>query len=115
MLGGETLDFPIVYDWEDFAGFQNYNMNFQDLNDCYTVFASELKHNGYDACLYSSKNFLEGVWKQGDSVPIWLANYTSQTKYQGEYFMWQQASNGRIDGISGNVDFNVLYLDKFSY
>ena len=35
-----------------------------------------------------------------------------QSNYEGEYFMWQHSCTGRIDGINGDVDLDVLYLDR---
>ena len=109
LLGGESLDFPIAYDWEDFYGFQKYGMNLYDINNCFEVFCEEVEKEGYEACLYSSKNFLENTWTNSSNHKVWLANYTSQTTYAGEYYMWQHSSTGKIDGISTAVDFNVLY------
>lgn len=109
LLGGESLDFPIAYDWEDFYGFQKYGMNLYDINNCFEVFCEEVEKEGYEACLYSSKNFLENTWTNSSNHKVWLANYTSQTTYSGEYYMWQHSSTGKIDGISTAVDFNVLY------
>ena len=109
VLGNEKLDFPIAYDWEDFANFQTYGMNLYDINDCFNMFADEMKSAGYDTCLYSSKNFLETVWTNENGYKVWLANYTSKTSYAGPYFMWQQTSSGKIDGIASAVDFNIYY------
>ena len=91
------------------TGFESYKMNLQDLNDCFEVFADEVEAKGYEVCLYSSLNFLESVWTNSRDHKVWLANYTSQTTYSGEYYMWQHSSTGKIDGISTAVDFNVLY------
>ncbi len=110
VLGGEELDFPIAYDWEDFAHFQNYHMNFQDLNDCFEVFSDEVEAKGYESCLYSSLNFLNnGTWQNVRNHKVWLAHYTSKTTYTGDYYMWQHTSSGNINGIRTAVDFNVLY------
>ena len=57
---------------------------------------------------YSSKYFLEYIWDI-DEYPVWLAHYIDQTNYKGEYVMWQLCDNGKIDGIKGNVDIDVLY------
>ena len=109
LLGGESLDFPIAYDWEDFGGFENYHMNLYDINHCFDTFCREVQSYGYEACIYSSKNFLENVWTNEDHYPVWLAHYTDYTDYSGTYFMWQHGCTGRINGISTDVDFNVLY------
>ena len=109
VLDGETLDLPIAYDWEDFANFEDYKMNVADFNGCFESFAYEVGLRGYSACLYSSKNFLEVIWENNMKYPVWLAHYTSATSYSGSYFMWQQSSSGRIDGINNDVDLDVLY------
>ena len=109
VLNGEKLDFPIAYDWEDFANFESYKMNIQDLNDCYHVFEGELGAAGYETSIYGSKNFMYSIWKDKGDQPVWLAHYTSDTDYTGKYYMWQQTSTGTIDGITTACDFNVLY------
>lgn len=108
-LGGEKLDFPVAFDWEDFGVFQTYKMSFADLNKLYDVFADELSKSGYDCMLYGSKLRLEKVWDDTDIRPVWLAHYTDKTDYKGPYMLWQASSTGNIDGISGDVDMDILY------
>ena len=115
VLGGEHLDFPIIYDWEDYKNFEQYGMNLHDLNDCLTAFEEEIESRGYTACLYGSKNAIENYWTKQRRHPIWLAHYTSATSYSGEYFMWQHSSTGRIDGINGDVDLDVLYPARLNF
>ncbi|MBQ9199129.1 MAG: glycoside hydrolase [Lachnospiraceae bacterium] len=112
VLDGEKLDYPIAYDWEDFLNFENYEMSLQDINDIYKTFYDEVTSYGYEAMLYSSKNFLLCLWTNEFDSPIWLAHYTDRTDYTGDYIMWQQGNTGRIPGITGDVDFNVLYLNR---
>ena len=112
VLGGEKLDFPIAYDWEDYKNFENYGMNLQDLNALLTYFEEELEARGYWACLYGSKNAQENIWTVQKKHPVWLAHYTSATSYTGKYFMWQKSNVGRIDGINGDVDLDIYYPAK---
>lgn len=114
-LDGQKLDFPIVFDWEEFSGFQKYEMSINDLNNYYELFAKELEKNGYEAMLYSSKNFLNNFWYDHSDKPVWLAHFTDETDYDGQYAIWQMSSVGRIDGIEGDVDFNILYTDKADF
>ncbi len=111
-LGETELDFPVVFDWEEFYNFQQYDMSINDLNEYFELFADEMKSYGYDAMLYSSKNFLSNFWYEHSDYPIWLAHYIDETTYDGEYAMWQSTCFGKIDGIEGDVDFNILYEDK---
>ena len=109
LLDGEALDFPIFFDWEDYGDFENYKMSLKDLNEMFLAFRAEAEARGYKASLYNSKYYLGLLWN--DAVKeggVWLAHYTDQTSYEGEYFLWQQGY-GRIDGIGGDVDVDVLY------
>jgi GH25 family lysozyme M1 (1,4-beta-N-acetylmuramidase) len=107
-LNGTQLDMPVAFDWESFSHFQDYGMSFQDLNACYDAFAARLAESGYQTMLYSSLNPLRHVWYTGGRT-VWLAHYTSeQTSYEGGYYIWQASNTGRIAGIDGDVDMNVM-------
>lgn len=108
-LGGESLDLPVAFDWEDFGAFQSYGMSFHDLNGLYDAFADELAKSGYECMLYGSKVRLEKVWDDTDTRPVWLAHYIDKTDYKGPYILWQASCTGNIDGIGGDVDLDILY------
>lgn len=112
-LNGMELDFPVAFDWESFSNFQKYGMSLRDLNGLFELFCDEMEGYGYSAMLYGSKNYLENIWYPQTEHPVWLAHYVDQTNYEGDYFLWQMSSHGRIHGITGDVDFNILYTDKF--
>lgn len=113
-LDGEVLDFPIAFDWENWSKFRKYEISIHDLDETFEAFAHELKSNGYDTMLYSSKFYLENIWSNKNKLPVWLAHYTNETNYQGDYFLWQMSNVGRVDGIKGNVDIDILYKNKTS-
>lgn len=110
-LDGAEMNLPIAFDWENFSNFQKYGMSIKQINDLYAIFVEEMAGYGYDTMLYSSKNFLNNVWNEHSKsiTPVWLAHYVDDTDYDGEYFMWQQSSCGRIAGIGGDVDMNIMY------
>lgn len=112
ILDGETLDLPVVFDWEEFYNFQEFEMSINDLNEYYRLFKEEAEKLGYKSMLYSSKNYLNNFWYSFEDSPVWLAHYTDHTDYTGDYAIWQMCSDGRIDGIDGNVDLNILYTDR---
>ena len=78
------------------------------LNQVATKFIETVEKAGYQGVLYGSKNYLNSFWKYHDRS-VWLAHYNDQTDYDGKYFMWQMCDDGKIDGINGYVDINVLY------
>ena len=74
---------------------------------------SDMRGYGYDGMLYSSKFYLQSFWLNPQKYhPVWLAHYTSQTDYEGSYAIWQRCAVGRIDGIAGDVDFDVFYKNR---
>ena len=111
-LDGLELDFPIAYDWENWEYFMEYEINLHTFNECFHIFAKTLEGFGYDVMLYSSKFYLENIWTNKYNHPVWLAHYTSDTNYKGDYIMWQFTSSGKVDGVKGDVDINVYYKEK---
>lgn len=110
-LDGRELDYPVAFDWEEWACFQEYNMNIYDLNSIFNAFCDELEQNGYSGMLYSSKNFLNNFWENDMNYPVWLAHYVDETDYTGSFAIWQASAYGRISGIEGDVDINIRIND----
>lgn len=108
-LDNEKLDLPIVFDWENWSKWNSYNMSFYDINNIANKYIETVVNKGYEGMLYSSKYYLENIWTNKYNYPVWLAHYTDKTSYKGDYVMWQLSNTGRIDGIYGDVDINVLY------
>ncbi len=111
-LGGEKLDLPVAFDWENFVSFQEYGINLNDLNRVYDAFAAELEKNGYSTMLYGSSNFLDTFWNCGESSPArtakcWVANY--DLSFEGNSYIWQCSGSGKIKGIEGTVDLDLWY------
>lgn len=102
------IDLPIAFDWEEWAYFNDYNLSFFGLTSMAESFLDTIEDAGYEGMLYSSKSYLENIWLP-TKYDIWLAHYTIQTNYQGKYKLWQLCENGKIDGIDGAVDINVMY------
>lgn len=99
---------PIAYDWEDWAYFNDYKLSFFGLTSMAEAFLEEIEKNGYDGMLYSSKTYLENIWFP-TKYDIWLAHYVDETSYNGNYKFWQLTDKGKVDGINGTVDINIMY------
>lgn len=75
------------------------------------AFCRTIENAGYQAGVYASRYWYNNNLHttQLEDYYIWLAEYRSAPLYQGYYRMWQYSSKGRIDGIDGNVDMNIMY------
>lgn len=110
MLDGEKLDYPIVFDWENWTKFKTYGLNTKILNNMAIEFSNLVTKHGYTSMNYSSAYYLKNLWEV--DMKTWLAHYTESSWYEGEYEMWQLTDTGIIDGIEGYVDINVHYIKK---
>lgn len=109
VLSDYEIDLPVVFDWENWKNFNLYKVSLYDINNIADTFLNIIKKSGYRSMLYGSKYYLENIWNV-DYKDIWLAHYVDNTDYNDNYMMWQLCSDGKIDGIEGYVDIDVLYL-----
>ena len=107
-LKNYEIDLPVVYDWEVWSSFNSINASLYKFNLMAETFLKKIENSGYSTMLYSSKNYLENIWEL-QNYKTWLAHYTKKTNYNGNYYMWQMCSDGKIDGINGYVDIDILY------
>lgn len=125
-LGSATLDLPVVWDIEFAEGtsgfigrLYNANLSKTAMTNNALAFCNTIKKAGYDAMVYASKSFLEDHLNhttiENSGYGVWLAHYTTNTTYSGDYQIWQYSSTGKVNGISGNVDCNFMYTpDPFA-
>ena len=103
------IDLPIAFDWENWSRFNSFHISFNNLTKAAGEFIKILEEHGYSGMLYSSKNYLENIWLK-NNYSTWLAHYTHETDYKGDYKCWQRSSLAKIDGITANtVDFDICY------
>lgn len=102
------VDLELIYDWENWDDFQSYNLSFYTLSETYKEFSKVITKAGYKSMLYGSKNYLTNVWFETKD-PVWLAHYTKNTNYTGNYNVWQLCSDGKVSGINGYVDLDIRY------
>ncbi len=106
------LDLPVVFDWECYSLFNSMGISLHELNEIANTFLNMVEKYGYQPMMYGSKNYLEKIWTGLNSdYETWLAHYTKETDYQGDYKIWQFTSNGSVPGISTAVDLDLLYLN----
>ncbi len=114
------VDLPVIIDYE-FSSHDGDRLNDADLSvDQMTknalAFCNTMRNRGYSAGDYSSKNFLVNhldAKKLTDAgYIIWLAHWTKQTDYTGEYTFWQHCGGGanvKVNGINSVVDCDIWY------
>ncbi len=115
-IKGYDVTLPIVMDVEfaeDSNGFTGrlYEANLtksEQTNVC-LAFCETIAEAGYTPMIYANKSMLTSNMN-ADTIsakyPIWLAHYTTETTYSGEYDFWQYSETGSVSGIDYPVDCN---------
>lgn len=106
-----NVELPVAFDWECYNAFNQMELSLFNLNEIAESFLEEVEKKGYKGILYGSKNYLNDIWKY-HNYDVWLAHYTKETDYEGDYMFWQLCENGQIDGIDTTVDINVWYKNN---
>lgn len=105
-IRGKTLELPVYYDLEE-SGQTRLGMS--ALTNIAIAFCDAIKASGYRAGVYSNLNWLNNYLdyeKLRNKYSIWLAQWSSSPSKACD--IWQNADNGRINGINGNVDTDVI-------
>lgn len=107
-LKGKKFEYPIYFDLEWQKALAQGNANAM-----VRAFCDRLESNGYYAGLYISRIPLQTYISPevASSYSLWIAEYGAKCNYDGFFGMWQYSDNGRIGGISENVDLDECYVD----
>lgn len=115
---GKSFELPVFFDIED-DKYQG-NLSKQLRTDMANAFCKILKDAGYKAGIYSSATWLLtklDLTQIPQDYSIWVASWGvndgeipgDKFKFPGNHDIWQYTSKGSIDGIEGDVDFNICY------
>ena len=109
------ITMPVVFDWEYISEeARTAKMDRRTLTDCYKAFCEKIQEAGYTPMAYfnayQSRQLM--YLHELEDYPFWLAYYSDRMKYAYRFEMWQYTATGRVPGIKGDVDINVLLLDQ---
>ena len=111
MIKDYTISYPVFLDVEPSGG-RGDKISKETRTAVCKAFCETIKNANYTPGIYANKNwFTEKMDASAlGAYKIWLAQYAEKPTYTGRYDMWQYRSNGRVSGISGDVDMNHSYL-----
>jgi len=111
-LQNKSLNLPVYIDMED----KEIKVEGKDkLTELVIAFNTEIEKGGFWAGVYANRDWFNNYLNKDEikrRYTTWIATYCAGTnKYEGEYDMWQNSSDGHISGITGRVDTNYMYRD----
>lgn len=108
LLDGYEITYPVIMDFEEDLEED------AEVSEIAEAFLETVAEGGYYPMLYSYRARMDNVIDSEitDKYALWIAQFGNErpeTDY--DYYLWQYTYVGRINGIEGNVDFNVAYRD----
>lgn len=111
VIKGKTFEYPVYFDIEQP---EQFRLGSEKVSKICQAFCDELEKSGYWVGIYSYAHFLRNQLTERirSRYAIWVAHTdVSKPGYSSEYGLWQYSHTGKMNGISGNVDFNYSYVD----
>ncbi|MBR2724603.1 MAG: glycoside hydrolase family 25 protein [Ruminococcus sp.] len=106
VIKGKSFELPVFYDMEDSS---MSKLGKAKLTEIAKAFCDALINGGVRAGVYSNPNWFNNYLDYNELrklYPIWLAQYYKEPQYDCD--VWQYTSEGKVAGIVGNVDLNVI-------
>ena len=114
-LDGYDIAYPVVFDIEGApsASARTNKLTPQKASNIAIAFCDEIQQAGYETMVYSyTKYFVEKMdLSLLTQYNTWLAQYYEQPFFPYEFDIWQYTSTGKVNGIKGNVDMNLHFID----
>lgn len=114
-LGEYTISYPIAFDMElitnDTA--RTDKLSKTERTNITKAFLDTIEAAGYKTVIYGNKEWLikEIDMSKLTAYDVWLAQAGDIPDYPYRFAMWQYDTQGIVDGIAGNVNLNISFID----
>ncbi len=114
-LHNYNITYPIAYvmEYVDNDRCRIENLSRSEKTAIARKFLSTVREAGYNTMLYGSKQWLikEIDLTRLTEFDTWLSESTDIPDYPYRFSMWQYTKKGKVDGIAGDADFNISFID----
>lgn len=107
VIEGKSFNLPVFLDIENNS---QISLGKATLTKMAKTFCDIIKDSGYQSGVYSNLNWFRNYLDYDELkklYPIWLAQYNEINSIPCD--IWQNSSTGKINGINGNVDTNIIF------
>jgi GH25 family lysozyme M1 (1,4-beta-N-acetylmuramidase) len=109
------ISFPIAFDMEEIPGSaaRTDSLTPEQVTDIAAAFCDRIEEAGYTPLIYANPKWFVSRMELDrlEHYGKWLAQYYKLPAYPYAFSIWQFSSTGSIDGIKGNVDLNLAFLN----
>jgi GH25 family lysozyme M1 (1,4-beta-N-acetylmuramidase) len=77
-----------------------------------SAFCEELENAGYYAGIYANDDYVKNMYGEDifKKYDLWYACWGT-SRPSRSVNLWQYSSHGKVNGVSGNVDMDVAFVD----
>ena len=116
----KELDLPVVYDCEEVFLEEGLVprivlLSKTEITTNAIAFMEEMKKNDYDVMAYTYPYWLQNFYDLARlaDYKIWFAQYDFGYPEIDHFVdIWQYSKNGTINGIEGDVDLDIMFIEK---
>ncbi len=107
---GCDLDLPVLLDEEDGT---TSRLGSDVVKAVANAFCDEIEKADLPVGVYTYASWANNYMGQAflNEKLFWLADWTGERNYDGNYLLHQFTSSGNVNGIEGDVDVSVCYFD----
>ena len=114
-----NVELPVIFDWEKYDAEQFPDARTNDvelsvMSICAVAFCETVKAAGRDAGIYFNLQYGYYGFDLGrlKDFSLWLADPSDYPKFYYAGNIWQYDPHGTIDGIDGEVDFDLMFIKR---
>ena len=111
ILNGRALDFPVAFDWEHVSDetARTAHIATELVTAFAKAFCDAVSQAGYQAVIYFNREhgYFGLQLSLLSAYQFWYAEYADMPSFIYDYWIWQYTEEGKVNGISGNVDLNI--------
>lgn len=107
----KQFEYPVYLDIEEKNALATGKKN---VSAIVKAFCNTMEKAGYWCGVYASRAHVQTYFdsETKNRYSMWIAEWGSKLNYSGgEVGMWQYSEKGKVNGIGGNVDMDICYVD----
>ncbi len=118
LIKDKNVNYPIVLDEEhiDDDAARTDDITKEQATEVAVAFCERIKKAGYTPAIYADPRWQADCLKMSEveQYQIWYADYEKDPQTPYDFRFWQYSNEGRVDGISTDVDLNceIINVDE---
>ncbi len=112
----DTVTLPIFYDWEsiDTDEARTDGVTGEVITECALAFTAKIQEAGYEGGVYAYRKlgYFSYDLPRMTHLCWWVATLSDYPDFYYKHDFWQYSITGRVEGIDGDVDRNMLFIPR---